>query len=243
LFYRLLQEGFYSKKSDYDGKFLPLLSRARHNGWQSWQPDTLTDDRREAIYRGHGHETPAEWLKSEKQRASCNLARWHTQDYYVELWFEAGAMVNQFKHYTRNITLRPFYGMASIPYKWDMAKSLERCAAIYGKPIIVLYFGDNDPGGQIIPETSVNDVRKWCDARFEFIRVGLNPGDEIKYSIQEIPGKPGAYQWEALNDDDARELITSSVDRYVDYSAMDAVGEIESQATRNLRRHIAKLTL
>ena len=51
LFYRLLQDGFYSSKADYE-KLLALLSRARHNQWESWRPDSLIDDGREAIVRG-----------------------------------------------------------------------------------------------------------------------------------------------------------------------------------------------
>ena len=240
LFYRLLQEGYYAKKGDYDDKFLPLLSRARHNFYEGWRPDTLADDRREGIGRGDGRDSPEEWARAIAKYGRCSLARWHEQEYYVEVWFEAGAMVNQFKHYTDNITLRPFYGMPSIPYKWNIAKALERQSRTYGKPIIVLYFGDNDDGGLTIPETSVNDIRKWCGVDFEFIRAGLNPGDEVKYNIPENPEHPGAYQWEALDDDAARELITRAVSPYVDYNAMNEIAELEAKTTQRFRDYMAR---
>ena len=96
LFYRLLQDGYYKTKSDYDNKFLPLLSRARHCFYESWRPDTLADDRRAPIVRGDGYESPAAWVEMLASRARCNLARWEGQSYYVEVWFEAEAMKSQF---------------------------------------------------------------------------------------------------------------------------------------------------
>jgi hypothetical protein len=197
LFYRLLQEGFYSKKDDYKARYLPLMSRARHNFYGSWRPDTLVDDSREAIYRGSGYDTPKEWAAAAAKGLTCQLHRWEGQKYYVEVWFEAEAMKAQFKFYSQDVILRPFGGHPSIHYKWGIAKDLEYRGR-YGLPIIILYFGDWDEGGQIIPKASAADIRKWCDVDFEFIRAGLNPGDEVRYNISENFEKPGAYQWEAL---------------------------------------------
>jgi hypothetical protein len=241
LFYRLLQEGFYQGKKDYKDCFLPLLSRARHNFYGPWRPDTLADDRREASVRGDGWDSPAAWAAAVARGGACRLARWAGQAYYVELWFEAGAMVSQFEHYTANITLRPFFGMPSIPYKWEIAKALEAAAAAYALPVVILYFGDLDPAGEIIPETTVADIRGWCSADFEFIRAGLNPGDEVRYNIPENIEHAGAYQWEALADGPAGELITSAVGRYVDFSAMTEIAEREAAATANFRSVMADL--
>lgn len=220
LFYQLLQAGYYAGKGDYKNKFLQLLSRARHCQYGPWRPDSLEDDRREAIVRGDGFETPGDWLEAISQRASCQLSHWYGQDYYLEVWFEAAAMKSQFEYYTRNVTLRPFFGMPSIPYKWDIAKSLENASAEYGLPVVVLYFGDLDPAGETIPVTSAADIAGWCDVPFEFVRAGLNPGDEVRYRIPENFEHPGAYQWEALNDATAGEVITSAMAPYVDFDVM-----------------------
>jgi hypothetical protein len=238
LFYRLLQDGYYKTKSDYDNKFLPLLSRARHCFYEGWRPDTLADDRRTPIIRGDGYESPAAWVEMLTKRAGCNLARWDGQSHYVEVWFEAEAMKSQFEHYTESITLRPFYGMPSIPYKWDIAKDLERARQNYGLPIIVLYFGDLDPAGETIPETSTEDIRGWCSVGFDFIRAGLNPGDEVRYSIPENFDHPGAYQWEALEDSAARELITGAVAQFVDYDKMEKIEDLETEVTAQFRRYM-----
>lgn len=233
VFYGLLQEGYYhvvqkgDKRKEYN-KFLSLTSRARHHNWQGWRPDTLTDDTRQTYEHVRGFATTekwVEWLLEQELRA--RLDHWHKQRYYAECWFEAAAMYRQFEHYTAGITLRPFQGMPSIDYKYRAAKSLEADAKRYGLPVVILYFGDYDDAGLIIPETSVNDVRKWCGVDFEFVRCGLNKGDGERLGIQENFEKPGHYQWEALRNEAARDIITSNVARFVD---MDIVKETEQEA-------------
>lgn len=241
LFYRLLQDGFYSKKSDYKNAFLPLLSRVRHNGYGPWRPDTLIDDRRSATIRGEGYDSPAEWAEAIADRGSVKLSRWGGQSYYLELWYEAEAMSAQFEYYTRNITLRPFFGMPSIPYKWDIAKSIEVASERYGLPVVIAYFGDLDTAGETIPETTLADIRGWCDVDFDFVRAGLNPGDEKRYNLPENFDHPGAYQWEALPDSGARELITATVGRYVDFAVMAEVEHEEQLATESFRFEMAAM--
>jgi len=238
LFYRLLQDGFYSKKKDYDNKFKALLKSCRKNFYQGWRPDTLVDDSRSSVVRGQGHLTPDEWVDALARYAACELSPWPWQAQYVELWYEARAMTAQFEHYTQDITLRPFGGDPSIPFKWEIAKALESAYEDYGLPIVVLYFGDLDEKGQSIMEAALADIRLWCGVDFDFLRAGLNPGDEHKYNIPENPDKPGEYQWEALDDHAARELITSSVSRFVDFSAMAEKRELERQVTRSFREHV-----
>ena len=48
------------------------------------------------------------------------------EDFYVEVWFEARAMIGQFRKYAPNVVLRPFGGFTSIPFKYEIAKDLER---------------------------------------------------------------------------------------------------------------------
>ncbi len=230
LFYRLLQEAYFKAKEAYKSKFLPLLSKARKCFYKKWTPETLADDTRVAVIRGDGFTSEVGFLKA-VGRASCVLDKWQTQDYYVELWFEAKAMKGQFEHYTKHITLRPFGGDASIPLKWQIAKELEEKYDQYQTPIVILYFGDLDPKGLQIPISAVKDIREWANVDFEFIRCGLNPGDEVTYNIPENPDKPGTYQWEALSDEAARELITRWTDKYISQGSFQSVESLEKRIT------------
>lgn len=238
LFYRLLQDGYYKTKDDYNNKFLQLLSRVRHNFYDVWRPDSLADDSRTAIIRGDGPSTPEDWIRAVIRGGVCNLHKWTGQSYYVEVWFEAAAMLSQFSHYTKHITLRPFNGMPSIPYKNEIAKGLERAHKSYGLPLKVLYFGDLDPAGETIPLTTVADIRSWCSVNFDFIRVGLNAGDEVKYDIPENFEHPGIFQWEALGDGDAREMIQGAVAQYVDHERVAKIERTERKTTAAFRDHM-----
>lgn len=225
LFYRLLQEGYYSKKSDYKNKFIKATAAARRAFWDGWRPDTLADETREAIIRGSvfGPADPSAWLRLVSERLACKLDKWQEQPRYVELWFEARAMTDQFKHYTEFIPLRPMGGQPSIPFKWDTAKHLERVAGAYGVPLVVLYFGDLDEAGETIAETVERDVREWCAVDFEFINCGLTREQVARYGVPANPEKPGEYQWEALPDEGAREIIETSTAPFLRHGAFSTV--------------------
>jgi hypothetical protein len=227
LFYKVLQDSYYSDKDDYQ-TFVGLMSKVRHNRWGDWRPDTLVDDRHNAFECEIGDRDADEWVTDlARLGVKCNIDHWYRQSAYVELWFEADAMIRQFQYYTSGITLRPFGGSASIPYKWAAAKGLEAAANRYDLPVVVLYFGDYDKAGLTIPQIAARDVREWCAVDFELVRVGLNAGDAERYNIPENFEKPGDYQWEALGDDAARALIESGVSAHVN---VDLISRAESES-------------
>lgn len=238
LFYRMLQEGFYSSKDDYKNRFVPALSAARHDFYGGWEPDTLADETREAIVRGNGFSSVKDWLDGVTRGVTCRLDKWTRQDNYVELWFEARAMSQQFEHYTEHMTLRPLGGQPSIPYKWEAAKALEEAAEYYQKPVIVLYFGDLDTAGETIAQVVERDVREWCEVDFEFVHCGLNAEQVQLYGVPENPEKPGEYQWEALADDAARNIITSNTSRFLRRAGFSEADRLERHATEWLRREL-----
>ena len=237
LFYRLLQEGYYSGKGDYKNKFLKATSNARHAFYDGWHPDTLADETRQAITRGGGFETTSDWINAlVNQGFTCSLNKWKDQDYYVELWFEARAMTAQFKEYTSYITLRPMAGQPSIPFKWEIAKDLE-----YYSNIVILYFGDLDPAGETIGDTVERDVRLWCDEEFTFIKCGLDLEQVALYNVPENPDKPGEYQWEALPDEGAKDIIEAAIDPYVRHDAFEEAEASEADAEAWLSERMVNL--
>lgn len=238
LFYRVLQEGFYSSKDDYKNKFEPAISAARRAFYMGWRPDTLADETREAIVRGGRFSSVEDWLDTVARGVFCDLDRWTYQNTYVELWYEARAMSQQFEHYTDHITLRPLGGQPSIPYKWQAAKDIERLAAAYNMPVVILYFGDLDSAGETIAQVVERDVREWCAAEFKFVHCGLNAQQVKLYGVPENPEKPGEYQWEALTDDAARSIITTNTSRYLRDDGVVEAERLERQATRWLRREL-----
>ena len=247
VFYKLLGESYYSEKEDYT-KWIKLSSRARHEGYGNWMPYTLADDTREIIERGTGFNgSPEEWLDITLEEIKdgdfyCSMDRTDYQDYYIELWFEARGMADQFKYYTEGITLVPMGGQPSIVYKWEIAKRLEDVADLHAeKEIIILYFGDLDLGGERIKWAVERDVRKWCWADFTFIDCGLNRSQIDEFNVIENPDRPGEYQWVALSDEGANSIIDEGLAPYWDQDANQQALDDEAEAEELLKERIARL--
>lgn len=261
VFYRLLQQAILDKKGDYK-RLLKYLSKARKQWYRGWRPDTLTDDTRAALVRGSGFRTGQGWVDA-LARTACNLDRWLSQATYVEIWFEAAAMTSQFQFYANeNIPLLAFHGDISIPAKWDAASRLVRRWRQMRKPIHVMYYGDLDAKGLQIPLTARDDVRQMmvdalyvtegreayeADRRemltnFTFTRIGLNDDQIARYNVPENPERPGTYQWEAVPDEAAQELIELANDA-VDEVAFDRVALREESATDQFNSHMEGFTI
>lgn len=257
VFYRLLQEAIYTQKAGYK-HLLTLLSRARKEFYDSWRPYTLADESRAALIHGDGFNSPQDWLDAIRRDSSCYLDHWANQPTYVECWFEAAAMQAQFQHYADpNITLLAFHGDVSIPEKWKAAERLAERYIQLRKPITIYYFGDSDPKGFTIPLSAWSDISAWAVALcarhdrallaparrdIRLHRVGLNPGDEDTFNIPQNPERPGTYQWEALTDEQARQLIQRANDD-IDFAALEDTLADEDQATTQLRDHLETLEL
>jgi hypothetical protein len=204
VFYRLVQAGFIQKSEI--KRFDYLLSRARKEFYGDFTPETLTDSIRQANFRGEffaGYDLKLDSIEE--------------QEYYVQLWFEAGAMHGQFEHFTRNyrVSLIPFRGDCSIPIKWEIAKKLEGIYGKYHKPIRILYFGDCDKKGFQILEAALADIRAWCKIGFEIERIGLTLEQAREFGLPENPDKPNSFQWESVESEDAERLILSSLSKYL----------------------------
>lgn len=231
VFYRLLQDGIYKEKGDYEHKWKNQASKWRHDG--TWPPDLLEDASREVVYRGVSRAWSGEKIiqrLSDSDRLAMYLKDSHfiDQGCYTELWFEARAMTEQFRHYTRGVVLRPFGGSYSIPLKYLAAKELAQYASEFNKPAVVLYFGDSDDAGQTIFKSSTTGKKgftKWCEIPVEVVWCGLTEEQAHYYNVPEDPDHPGKWQWEALTDEQAREIITHGVQEYIDEDLIDKAEE------------------
>lgn len=206
LFYRLLDEGVYTQKNDYINKFKSLMSKARHNNWDRWKPDSIEDDTRQIYWKGIGSFTESDAIK----QIQCNYDKFQDQENIVLILFEARAMHDQFSYYTKNIPLIPLGGDPSIPLKYDIASSIDWLSDRYDKPIKLVYFGDYDLKGKQIRETTLDHIQKWCNSRYDVIIGGLTLDQVTELSIKQDPDKPG-YQWESLTDQQADILINRSI--------------------------------
>jgi len=219
-FYRCLQAGLFPDKSHIN-KFDYATSRARKSFYGLWCPYTLIDSIRQSYFKG-------EYI--------CNfnfeLDTIEEQPFIMQCWYEARAMHRQFQHYTNSyrVTLVPFGGDISIAMKWDIAKKLEALYEEYHKSIIILYFGDYDRKGFQILDAALKDIKAWSKVPFTVDRVGLTLEQVKAFNIPENPDHPNAYQWEALDDSQAKQLILTGIEKY-----LKPVPDVVEQAEKVIR--------
>lgn len=269
VFYRLLQDGIYSSKDDYN-KLIHCTREARKNFWREWRPWTLADESRgmarglinlgedhpdqdvghlieRGIMEGKGdiayHKDQAE--NYEFSLDLCIDPR-HYQDYVFVIMYEAKAMTEQFLEFTPNdIPLVPSGGYTSVEYKWRIAERLREWCGHYEKPGLVLYFGDHDKDGHQIFEAARDDILQWCGEPVEFVRCGITLEQARHYQVPENLDKPGCFQWEALTDDQAEEILQSSLENYYNFDAkrqaeaqeIEIKSEVDPRVNELLQQH------
>ncbi len=246
-------------KSDY-GKVKQYAAEARKNFWNGWNPTTLVDDTRKIEKRGHGYDDFKDWLNAMKEKEPV-YEIYSKQDTIVTLWFEAQAMSRQFEYYASpyRVSYAAFKGDPSINFKWVIAQYLADLYKRYRKPIVILYFGDYEANknsgsrakGLTIPQHAFHDIAGWFLGileRDEVIkredweedlskvirmeRIGLNEEHIDEWDLPENPERPGEYQWEALSDEQAGNLITESIQRNWSTEAVNKNTEVENEDTK-----------
>lgn len=213
--YQLLQMGKLPNKGNAFTYFTIALSDARKGYWNGWTPETLSDSVRDLDDAGLGILTPEDF--SDYLQRVKNVVPLYKlvegEKYYTEVWFEARAMHGQFSEILgkRGIPLLPFGGDLSIPMKYETAMRLGERSREFKKPVRILYFGDHDKKGKQIPETAISEIRHWAKVEINFMHGGLTLEQAKKYNLPRNPEKPNEYQWEALSDRQAREIIDSTL--------------------------------
>ncbi len=238
IFYRLLQDGYLTGKSDY-AKLKSICSAARKRFYNGWHPSTLVDEGR-TIAQSSAPYDRADIIRD------IHKAAWIYPDLYLDqeavpfLIFEAATMSGQFEYFAPWADRAALRGDASIPHKWNIAERCDKLARLHALPVHVLYFGDLDQKGLQIPRSAMNDIFEWANpnTEIEFTRVGINPGHEIRFNLPLKPEKPDTFEWESLESDDAGMLINEGLSGIVDLSLIQERIDTAREDTGELRQEI-----
>ena len=244
IYYRLIDNYGWPKCLKTLNKLTSATSVARKEEQYGWDPDTLTDETRQIYYPAGIGISETKWIQN-RQKQSCTLDKGKPPRIIVI--FEARAMLKQFEKYTApyHVTLVPLAGDASISLKSELSKLLaefmyeaEKDGTIAPENYTtVLYFGDRDAKGDQIPETARKDIEKFIHKHinlapgympYNWIRCGLSTEQATKLKLTTDPERKGKYQWEALTDPQAREIIEDSLNKYVD---LEHIAEVENRET------------
>lgn len=247
-YYQLVARDVIPNKEESYKMLSGLLSNARLAGLIDW--DAIEDRVRQP-------RMPLEFtdLKHRVESAVYNyrLPRWAGQEYYVELHVEKDAIANILSPIAsrKHITLSVNRGYSSQSAMYESAQRFKET----GKPNILFYLGDLDPSG----EDMVRDIRDRLEMfgveNIEVQKLALTwdqvqeykpPTNPAKFSDPRAKGyveKYGKHSWEvdALNPRTLTQIITDSIDAYLDQDAMDAVIAQEESDKKRLRKAVEEI--
>lgn len=207
----------------------------------------LMDETRNIIERVWGFADIKDFIEDGADHLAKQLSirfnHFYQQKQLIFIGFEARAMREQFEFYSKGIDLLPFGGDPSIPFKWESAEYIGSESKRYNLPIkeaLVLYFGDFDKKGREIFETAKEDITTWCAAPVLFEWCGLTEDHIARYRLPENPEKPGQYQWEALTDPQAKEIIEGALRSRLDLALIERCDRLGEKLTKQWQAKVKR---
>ena len=255
VFYQLAQAGELEKTDAAYDRVLRRLKDLRFAGRVPW--DAVIDrGRRPANYYGYEH--LSEWLTDVVGAYSSDV--WLETPYVVQIWCEGDGLEPVLSPVARawSTDIYPAKGFSSHTFIRSAALTIHNRYAVarnkkilYGRGVekekaIILYIGDYDPAGVLIPESIQEGLRYHLDdfgdksLPLDWRRVALNEDQIAFYNLMPKPVKSGerrrpdiqgAWEAEAFEQSALRELLTDALGAIMgpDWAAEVKVGDADVQ--------------
>lgn len=128
----------------------------------------------------------------EEVRKGYRRDKWASQPQHLELWVEKEALVGLLRRVAAPLDIITFacHGWTSFTSLWEAARRFEEI----GKAVHILYFGDFDPPGWVMPESIAGRLHELTSVECTIYRQALTPEQIVEHDI--IP--------DAITKDDTR---------------------------------------
>ena len=172
----------------------------------------------------------------------CNAA---DQENYIEVWVEKNGLVHIVKSVSDEFCRRTAgcKGFTSVTLLANYA-ARARKATDQKQECIILYFGDCDPTGWLIPKTIKASLHHEHGIEVKVVRCGLNPEDiesnmvsiplagkkPIKDTFKDETGLSVGYELDLIDPEDLQEKVRAALDSYTDVEVLEYA---EAEAERN----------
>ncbi len=139
------------------------------------------------------------------------------------------------------VSLWTFGGFNSLSFDYEWSEAIREITDA-GKRVSVAYFGDHDPSGICIEDTSFDRLGEEFGADFEWCRLGLNPEDFEEFKLAPIPVKPTdrrtkaflskfgdhAAELDALPPAELERRIREAIEQHIDMEKWEALKKTEA---------------
>lgn len=178
---------------------------------------------------------------------SYHKNRWENQPIYPEILIEKKALQGVFAPVCEewDISLGACKGYPSLTFLHEMYKRYDR---IYGKEIVILYFGDYDPSGEDIPRSIVENLRRF-GVEVNLRRIALMEDQVLMWKLPPAPAKPtdsrtanwnglGQVELDAVKPERLQALCTEAIKDIFDH---DLYYELQEQEEKERELYQANL--
>jgi len=173
LYYQFVARGLLPSGQKEYKKIVDTLSKARYAG--KFDND-LIEDRTRTVHKGNftrsdisvrrGLDSAADWIRQMPAWA-LDRDRWYGQNTHVSVWVEKEALAGIFETTCNalGVSWLACKGCPSVSALWDWVKNARDAKAYGGADLdfhesVILYFGDHDPTGFMIPRAAHEGIEK-----------------------------------------------------------------------------------
>ena len=164
--------------------------------------------------------------------------RWENQPIYPEILIEKKALQGVFAPVCSkwDISLGACKGYPSLTFLHDMYKRYDR---LYGKEVVLLYFGDYDPSGEDIPRSIVENLSRFgVDVHLR--RIALMEDQVLMWKLPHAPAKLtdsrtanweglGQVELDAVKPEQLQKLCEDAIESIFDHDLYSELQEIEKE--------------
>ena len=168
---------------------------------------------------------------------------WRRDDPHVEVWCESDSIAGVLTGLCRelSVSLYPTRGFPSATLCYQAAIYIDQ---LNKAQAIILYVGDYDPSGVLIPKTIDRELRRHLETPLEFRRLAINPEQIQEYDLPTKPPKAedrrspdiqSTVEAEAMPAGELRRIVRDEVEAYLPDGALAAAKMAEESEREGLR--------
>ena len=160
---------------------------------------------------------------------------WNDADVLVSVWCESRSVAGTIRNTCDDlcVSLYPCGGFASLSLTADGARDIREDAR--GRPVVILYIGDYDPAGVLIPQSVMGELELHLpDFKLHQQRLAITsaqaeglPSKPRKAGEKRVPEILQTVEVEAMPAGQLRDVLTQAVGKYLPTGALERAQEQE----------------
>lgn len=246
VYYQCVTQNFIKNSQEEYKKIVDRIRDGRLSGLLDW--DAIED--RTRYQRGNVHwSSPRAIIRAAAEQYKINTRA--TQPYYIECWIEKDSLVSILEDCCIELDVPCFScrGFVSATALHDAAERFKNS----DKRNIILYAGDHDPSGLLIPE-KVSEYLGMFGADVELKRIGITREQISELNLPPFPAKEqdgnykryvertglkSAWELDALPPEKLINIFSENINALTDFSELAKMKELERQDKTYFKKILA----